>query len=919
MKKSRILIVEDESVIAELIQYSLQGMGYEVDSIVATGEEAIEAAKRGSVDLVLMDIILGSEMTGTTAAEKIKVNYNIPIVFLTAYLNESLLDKAKASEPFGYLLKPFNDKELYAAIEMALYKDELEKKRLRLVSLLRCSKNITQLVGKEKEIKKIFSGICGHFVNTYGIGSAWIILTDNENKIITWEEAGYGNKFQSILDQMQSKNPPLWCRKMYSMINNVTRFSRSDEETRSLYFEIIDKRETLLIRLEAQGKARGVIGLAINNKDLDREEMSILTGIASDIAFALSRKELESKNILIERKLIDSEKKYRQVAENAIDIIFTTNLEGYFTYVNKAGEAGSGYTLEELLRINYLNLILPEYKEKIRDFYREQFSKKINSTYTEYPYYTKGGDVKWFGQNATLLIENDQIKGFHCISRDITSQKKMEKELFESEKRYRQLVEYSPDGIVVFSSGKIVYANDAFIELFGATSIEQVDSLPLTELMLPDAIDVTRARIKASQETTTKVQIHEKKFRKLDGTIIFVEVTASPIIFHNEQAIQFVIRDVTSRKRVEEEFRRQQLEVNTLLDSMPGMTFFKDVNFKYIIVNQNFCEMLGYKKDEIVGKTDFDLLPRHLAEKYHEEDVKVIESGKELSLSEERTLIHGRYLTIGTRKVPLKDETGSVVGLIGLGVDVTEQKTAEEAIKRYSKEMEEINAEKDKFFSIISHDLRSPFQGLLGLSNAMIEEFDTLTLDETKLFINNIHNSAKNLFNLIENLLQWSRIQRGKLDFQPVIVDLYEETLYVINLLQRNAITKNIKLINKIEEDLKVKSDINILHSTLQNLVSNAIKFTPNGGEITIAAEKDVEYVSVSVIDTGVGIAENDIKKLFRIDAQHSTLGTEKESGTGLGLIICKELIERQGGNIWVESKIKKGTTFTITLPVAKD
>ncbi len=914
MTQSRILIVEDEPVIAELIQSSLMGMGYDVTSIVSTGEEAIETVERDKADLVLMDIVLGSEMTGTTAAEKIRSNKNIPIIFLTAYFNENLLDRAKLSEPYGYLLKPFNEKELYASIEMALYKDALDKKRQHIESLLRCSRNINQLIFKDEE--KYLAGICKNFISVKWITSAWIILTDNSNNISEWAEAGLGNSFQKLLTEMQSGKPPLWCRNLFAFLSQNKNYVSFGEKI-SMYFEKIENEETLFLRLEGEGKTTGVLALSIPNKDLDREEISLLKNITSDIALTLSRKELEHKNRLIEQRLIESEKMYRQVSEEATDIIFTTDLNGNFTYVNKAGQNISGYSLDELLKMNYLDLILTEYKKRVLDFYKDQFEKKLNFTYTEFPFFTKSGKVIWCGQNATLMFEDNKIIGVHCISRDITKRKQMESALQESEKRYKQLVESSPDGIVVIDKGKIIFANEAFLKLFGASDAMQVLSMPLTELMHPYSVDTIKARIKSLHNSDSNVSLHEQKFRKIDGSTIYVEVSASPVIFHNDSAVQFVVRDITSRKNVEEELRRQQLEVNTLLDSMPGMTFFKDINFKYIIVNQNFCDMMGYTKEEIIGKTDFELMPKHIAEKYHAEDLNVVNSGKELSMMEERILVRGKYLTIGTRKVPLKDETGQVVGLIGLGIDVTEQKAAEEAIKRYSKEMEEINAEKDKFFSIISHDLRSPFQGLLGLSNAMVEEFETLTPEETKLFINNIHNSAKNLFNLIENLLQWSRIQRGKLDLQPVSLDLYEEILYVINLLQRNALNKNIKLINLVDENVMVKSDVNILHSTLQNLISNAIKFTLKGGEIKITAERDVEFVSVSVIDNGVGIAEKDIQKLFRIDAQHSTFGTEKEAGTGLGLIICKELIQRQGGNIWVESEVGKGSNFTFTLPVA--
>jgi PAS domain S-box-containing protein len=394
-----------------------------------------------------------------------------------------------------------------------------------------------------------------------------------------------------------------------------------------------------------------------------------------------------------------------------------------------------------------------------------------------------------------------------------------------------------------------------------------------------------------------------------------VELTTNNIIFHGQKAVQVVLRDISERKHVEEELRNRQHEVTTLLDSLPAYAFFKDVNYRYITANQRFCNAIGYTKEAIVGKTDFDFFPKSFAEKLQKDDEKVITTGESIFIYEEQMIDQGKPITVDTRKVPLKDQYGKIVGLIGLAFDITERKTVEEAIKKYTKELEELNANKDKFFSIISHDLRSPFQGLLGLSNILAEEFDNLSLDEIRLFSSNIHNSTKNLFSLLENLLQWSRIQTGKLELKPVKTDLQEEILYNINLLKGNASKKNIEIINEITKSVFVYTDLNVLNSTLQNLISNAIKFTNPGGTITISMKTSEDFIELTVSDNGVGISKDNIEKLFRIDKQFTTPGTERESGTGLGLTICKELLEKQGCKIWVTSELGEGSNFSFTIP----
>ncbi len=913
MNKARILIVEDEPDVAELIKSSLEDNGYEVHSIVSTGEEAITRTKLNSIDLVLMDIVLDSEMTGTEAAKRINQDHFVPIVFLTAYVNKHLLEHAKLSEPYGYLLKPFNDRELYATIEMALYKSKIEKRKLRLDALLKCARKIDKIINAERNHKILLEHICRSFSESKIFNQSWIILFNDTKQVIESAEYNLGDKFLHILDTINTNQDASWVQKIFSINNKKNHFNES------VFFDKIEDKDYLFIKLDLEGKLMGIISFPVLNKDIDREETSLLKSIAIDIGLALHNIELEEKNKLVESNLQESEKRYRKVVENAIDIIFTNDLLGNFTYVNKAGLINTGYSKDEILRLNCMDLILPEYRQKLNNFYLKQFHTKQPAAYIEFPFYTKSGEPKWYGQNTTLLLENGKVVGFHNISRDITDRKQMEAALKESEKRYRQLVELSPDAIIVHTKGKIIYVNEASLRLFGTSNRDDLINKSITNFLHPDSIDIVRARSKHLLKNGSNALLQEQKFLRLDGTSISVEVSASPIIFQNESSIQVVIRDITERKHVENELRKRQLEVNTLLDSLPGLAFFKDKNFRYLIVNQRFCDAMGYSKEEIIGKTDFELLPRHIAEKYNTDDLEVINSGNAHYIREEQTIILGKLVTIGTRKVPLKDEAEQVVGLIGLGFDVTERKEAEEAIKKYSKELEEVNASKDKFFSIISHDLRSPFQGLLGISSIIKEEFDNLATDEIKLFINNLHNSAKNLFNLIENLLQWSRIQRGKLDLQPSVIELYEEVIYIINLLQQNAINKKIALINTVSRNIFVKSDINILTSTLQNLISNAIKFTRNGGEIKISSEIEDEFIKVTVSDNGVGIPEDNLQKLFRIDNQVSTLGTERESGTGLGLVICKELIEKQGGKIWVESKLGAGSSFTFTLPISKD
>lgn len=236
------------------------------------------------------------------------------------------------------------------------------------------------------------------------------------------------------------------------------------------------------------------------------------------------------------------------------------------------------------------------------------------------------------------------------------------------------------------------------------------------------------------------------------------------------------------------------------------------------------------------------------------------------------------------------------------------------ALKYQAEKLTEINNAKDKFFSIIAHDLRTPLLSFHGLTKMLHEDYNNFSEEERLEFVSKMHLSAEQLFGLLENLLEWSRIQTNKIPFNPSEFDLYKVVLENILLLKNNADCKKITIINTAKENTSVIADKYMIQTVIRNLISNAIKFTKNNGEIKISTHKNNSTITVSIEDNGIGIAVEDIPKLFKIDEHFSNTGTNNEKGSGIGLILCKEFIEKNNGKIWVESKKNKGSTFFFTL-----
>ncbi|MGB9770546.1 MAG: ATP-binding protein [Candidatus Kapaibacteriota bacterium] len=250
--------------------------------------------------------------------------------------------------------------------------------------------------------------------------------------------------------------------------------------------------------------------------------------------------------------------------------------------------------------------------------------------------------------------------------------------------------------------------------------------------------------------------------------------------------------------------------------------------------------------------------------------------------------------------------------------EVEMRKKVEEELRQSEQKLRELNATKDKFFSIIAHDLKNPIGAFKNVLELLYENFNDFTKEEILEIIEPLKESSTQLFSLLENLLLWSRAQTGRIQIEPIEFDIVDLIRQNINLLQLQAANKQIKIEMDVPERIFVLADINSITTVLRNLISNAIKFTQPNGKIVVSATSKNNFAEVCVEDTGVGMSKETMEKLFRIDVHHTSLGTANEKGTGLGLIVCKEFVEANGGQIWVESKEGKGSKFYFTIPLAQ-
>ncbi len=364
-----------------------------------------------------------------------------------------------------------------------------------------------------------------------------------------------------------------------------------------------------------------------------------------------------------------------------------------------------------------------------------------------------------------------------------------------------------------------------------------------------------------------------------------------------------------------------------IFDSIPDLVTVIDKDCRIVRMNKAMAERLGGSEEAFIGRACYETI--HGLYHPHEgcPHVKLLNDG--LGHSEEmyEPLLKGVFMVTTT---PVYNPDGTILGSVHVARDITSRKQMEVNLQKYNLELEELNASKDKFFSVIAHDLKSPFQGLLGFTDLLLEDFDILQKEDIHKYLLNIRNASYNTYGLLENLLEWSRIQSGRIQYNPVIFSLSDEIAGVLEILSSNAIRKGISLVNKSGEGLRVSADQHMVHSVLQNLVSNAIKFSHARSQVIISTEiiedqpekDDVggmarQFIRVHVTDEGIGIPQEAQQRLFSLTDHYSINGTANEPGTGLGLILSKEMVERQGGELTLQSTPGAGSVFSFTLPMA--
>ncbi|MHB1687219.1 MAG: hybrid sensor histidine kinase/response regulator [Ignavibacteriaceae bacterium] len=642
---------------------------------------------------------------------------------------------------------------------------------------------------------------------------------------------------------------------------------------------------------------------------LSSENSSSIIVLCSDV----------TERTLIEQQLRASEEKFRNIIDSTSNLICSTDLNGKIIFANLKFYSTLKYSEKEIQNKNIKEIIEPDFL-RIHNFDLKTIDKEKFPA-LEIPFISKFGEKIILEADFTPVYQNNLIKSINGIFKNTAVEKNINQELEVFKSSYQAF----QDGVAVECDRKITLANKAFAEIFGYKNENEILNKDILEFIADNDIQ----KIAGYFDLVNLNKDFPSRFdflgKRKDRGFFFAEVTLGTFVNNEKTFVVIVVRDVTERKRAQQIIKESEEKYRNITENIDDFLFtYERIEniIRPIFYTSSVEKITGYTQSDflsdsrlfikIIYPDDFPSLRKKIK--------NFISSRIQLSSEFEFRIInkHGNIVWVRTKINLVRDSSGKAQKIYGLVSDITLRKKAEEELHKSTENLVKLNETKDRFISIISHDLRTPFSSILGFTDLLLSDSD-LNQAEKKQYIEFIQESSKSMLSLVNSLLDWTRLQTGRIRFEPERIEANKIIENSFNALSGVAFQKKIDLVSNVEDGTFIFVDKDLILQAFNNLISNAIKFTREHGAIKISCSptSKMRFLEFSVKDNGIGIKAENLEKLFTIDTKFTSEGTAGEKGTGLGLSLVREIIEKHGGSIWVESEEGSGSDFKFTLPIA--
>lgn len=635
---------------------------------------------------------------------------------------------------------------------------------------------------------------------------------------------------------------------------------------------------------------------------------------------------------LTERKKAEEEiQRLASIVENSEDSMISRTPDGVILSWNAGAEKLYGYLADEAIGKNIAILIPDSKKDGLAEI-SEKLCKGEPVVQYETVHKTKEGSLVDVSMTISpVKNENGELTGVSAISRDISKRKVFENRLRDSELRHRSILELAADAIITIDEQGLIKEFNRTAEVCFGYSAEEIIGQNVA-ILAPEPYRTDHpVYIERYLKTgISRIIGHplEIAAQRKDGTIFPIELSVTEVKLEKERLFTAIIRDISARKKAEETLRASEKWFATTLHSIGDGVIATDIKQGVTFINEVAKRLTGWSLEKASGKPISDIM-----DIAHEEDGSIVVNPVKIALEtreavslDDKTILIAKdtriEVPIDDSAAPIIDDTGKLLGAVMVFRDITERKKAQAELIQ-SRDMAEASSRaKSAFLANMSHELRTPLNTIIGLSQVLQEDYFGPLTEKQAQYVANILSSGRHLLALINDILDLSKIEAGGMELELSQVNVYDTAESSLSIIGQKAAKNNIKLNFEAApelKDLRIEADETKLRQILYNLLSNAAKFTPDGGAITVALARGNNHVKIDVADTGIGIAPEYHQKIFEPFYQVKGQHQKKTSGTGLGMSLCKQMVEMHGGRIWLESGGKnKGSIFSFTLPVAR-
>jgi two-component system sporulation sensor kinase A len=622
-------------------------------------------------------------------------------------------------------------------------------------------------------------------------------------------------------------------------------------------------------------------------------------------------------------ELLMSEHGFRSLVENAAVAVGVTDTRGRFVYVNKAMTDLLGYSADEMWGRPFKFFLYPEDRAKVTRLFLRIIVLRRQPRDLEFRALRKDGSILYLWSKPTRFVIDGKTVGFQAIIVDITKLKEVERKLMETNRRLETIFETASEGIVTVDENEnITFVNKAFADMLGYNEQELI-GVNLRKFVDEESFQTIRKQTEIRKRGETSR--YEIALYHRDGKPRIVQVSASPLWNEKGEYVGAIsiIMDVTERRKMEEKLKESEERFKRLIEYAPEAIYINDVYGRFIDGNKQAEALIGYKKEELIGK---NIIETGI---YSEKSLPKVKEAIEKTIRGERygpdefEIVRKDGTKIFAEISAIPVTSGGKIEIIGIARDITERKQMQKKLEEYAQHLEELVEQRTKALkeaqeqlikserlatigqvaAMVGHDLRNPLTGIKGavyyLKNKFGPKVDPKVLEMLKLIEENVQYANE----IVADLLEYSR--EIKLELKEATPKaIIAETLLTVK------IPKGIQILDLTQDTPKIKVDINKMKRVFGNLIKNAVDAMPKGGKLTIRSNEANGNVKITFTDTGTGIPKDALEKIW------TPFFTTKSKGMGLGLPICKRLVEAHGGKITVESKVGEGTTVTVTIPI---